>query len=57
MQYVTNDELNYLKTKFPSLHVTMTSRDKSKGKRKKHYVDEYPEIMKRLNEYRNGEIK
>lgn len=51
MVFVTKFEYEVLKEKFPKLRYTITNKDKE-SKRKKHYVEEYPEILKAIEELR-----
>lgn len=51
MVYVTKSEFETLKAKFPNLRSTTTSKDKG-AKRKKRFVEEYPEILKAIEDLR-----
>lgn len=51
MVYVTKSEFGTLKAKFPNLRSTTTSKDKN-AKRKKRWVEEYPEVLKAIEELR-----
>lgn len=51
MVYVTKTEFEILKTKFPNIRSTITGKDKG-SKRKKRFVEEYPEILKAIEELR-----
>lgn len=58
MEFVRKDEIEYLKKLYPNLVVTITSKEKSKAKRKKHYIeiDTGGKVMRTLTEYRNKNI-
>lgn len=51
MVYVTKSEYEVLKEKFPQIRTTITSKDKG-SRRKKRYVEEYPEILKAIEDLR-----
>lgn len=51
MVYVTKTEFETLKAKFPNLRSTTTSKDKG-AKRKKRFVEEYPEVLKAIEDLR-----
>lgn len=53
MVYVTKSEFEALKMKFPNIRSTITSKEK-KSKRKKRFVEEYPEIVKAIEELRSN---
>lgn len=51
MVYVTKSEYESLRAKFPNLRSTITSKDKN-AKRKKRWVEEYPEVLKAIEDLR-----
>lgn len=54
---ISKEEAFYIRKQSSTTHVNITSREKSKGKRKGYYMEETRIAMKLINDYRNGIIK
>lgn len=50
---VTKEQAAHIKTHSPTTYITTTSKDKSKGKRKKRYAPETPTILRLIREFNN----
>ena len=48
---VTKEQSAHIKTHSPTTYITTTSKDKSKGKRKKRYAPETPLVFRLIKEY------
>ena len=51
MILITKEEANYIREKAPSVYISMTGKNKSKGKRKRRYVPETKNVIMLLKEY------
>lgn len=50
MKQITTDVANYIRKKYPGVHIAETGKQK-KSERKKHYVEETPKIEKIIKEW------